>query len=90
MENKSKKTYGIIGLVMYIAAFLVGMYGILQYSATAAGIYLVGSLAVFLIFIYAFCAKCPVRDNCTHVVMGMVTHLMPGRTTGVYSRCVLE
>jgi hypothetical protein len=35
----SKKTYGIIGLVVFIAAFLVGLYGILPYSVTAAGIY---------------------------------------------------
>jgi hypothetical protein len=82
----SKKTYGIIGLVMLIAAVLVGLSGILPYSFTAAGIYLVGSIAVFLIFVYAFCAKCPVRDNCTHILQGMVTHLMPGRTTGAYSR----
>ena len=85
----SKKTCGLIGLVMLTAAFLVGLFGILQYSVTAAGIYLVGSIAVFLIFVYAFCAKCPVRDNCTHVLQGMVTHLMPGRTTGAYSRCDL-
>ena len=47
----SKKTYGIIGLVMLIAAFLAGLYGIFPYSVTAAGIYLVGSIAVFLIFV---------------------------------------
>jgi hypothetical protein len=82
----SKKTYGIIGLVTYLAAFLVGLYGIFLYSLPAAGIYLVGSLAVFLIFVYAFCAKCPVRDACNHVLMGMVTHLMPGRAAGAYSR----
>jgi hypothetical protein len=81
----SKKTYGIIGLVMYIAAFLVGLYGILQYSITTTGIYLVGTTAAYLIFVYAFCAKCPVRDNCNHVLMGMVTHLMPGRTARAYS-----
>jgi hypothetical protein len=85
----SKKTYGIIGLVVFIAAFLVGLYGILQYSVTAAGIYLVGSIAVFLIFVYAFCAKCPVRNNCARVVMGSATHLMPSRTPGAYSRCDL-
>jgi hypothetical membrane protein len=73
----SKKTYGIIGLVMLIAAVLVGLVGIFPYSVTAAGIYLVGSIAVFLIFVYAFCAKCPVRDNCTHVLQGMVTHSCP-------------
>lgn len=85
-KDMSKKTYGIIGLVMFAAAFLVGLFGILRYSVAAAGIYLIGSIAVFLIFVYAFCAKCPVRDNCTHVIQGMLTHLMPGRTTGPYSR----
>ena len=77
VENMSKRTFGIIGLVMYLAAFLAGLYGILQYSVTAAGIYLIGSLAVYLIFVYAFCAKCPVRDTCNHVIMGMVTHSCP-------------
>ena len=65
----STKTYGFVGLVMLIAAVLVGLYGILPYSVTGAGVYLVGSLAVFLIFVYAFCAKCPVRDNCTHILV---------------------
>ena len=82
----SKKTYGVIGMVMVIAAILVGLYGILQYSVPAAGIYLVGSIAVFLIFVYAFCAKCPARDTCNHILQGMLTHCMPGRTTGPYSR----
>jgi len=71
---------------MLIAAVLVGLYGIFLYSVIAAGIYLVGCIAVLLIFVYAFCAKCPVRNNCIHVLQGMVTHLMPGRTTGAYSR----
>jgi hypothetical protein len=81
----STKTYGFVGLVMLITAVLVGLYGILPYSVTAAGIYLIGSIAVFLIFVNAYCAKCPARDNCTHVLQGMLTHCMPGRTTGAYS-----
>jgi hypothetical protein len=85
----SAKTYGFIGLIMLIAAVLVGLYGIFQYSVTAAAIYLIGSIAVFLIFVYAFCAKCPARDTCTHVLQGMMTHLMPARTTGPYSGCDL-
>lgn len=44
-----------------------------------------GSIAVFLIFVYAFCAKCPALDTCTHVLQGMLTHCMPSRTTGPYS-----
>ena len=82
----SNKTYGIVGLAMFAAAFFTGLYGILPYSITAAGIYLVGSTAVYLIFVYAFCAKCPVRNDCNHVVMGRLTQLVPARATGAYSR----
>jgi len=32
-----------------------------------------------------YSAKCPVRDNCSPVLQGKVTHLLPGRTTGPYS-----
>jgi len=64
----SGKTYGIIGLIMLISAVLVGLYGILPYSVSAAGLYLAGSIAVFLIFVYAFCVRCPARDNCTHIL----------------------
>src|SRR5512138_42235 len=81
----SSKTYGFIGLVMLIAAVIVGMYGILPYSVPASGVYLAGSIAVFLIFVYAFCAKCPARKNCTHILQGLLTQCMPGRTTGPYS-----
>jgi hypothetical protein len=85
----SKETYGITGLAMITAAFLVGLYGILRYSVTGACIYLAGSIAVFLIFVYAFCAKCPVRNECVHIVMGMATLVLPGRSPGIYSRCDL-
>ena len=85
----SKKTVGIIALALITAAFITGLYGILLYSVIMTGIYLIGSIAVFLFFVYAFCAKCPVRNDCNHVLMGMATHLMPARTTGAYSRCDL-
>jgi hypothetical protein len=89
VEPMAKIPYGIIALVMFLAAFLVGLYGILRYSVSAAGIYLMGSIAVYLVFVYAFCAKCPVRDRCNHVIMGMVTRLMPARTAGAYTPCDL-
>lgn len=81
-----KKHYGIIGLMMMTGAILVGLYGIIQFSPAAAGIYFIGSITILLIFVYAFCAKCPIRDHCVHVIFGIMTHLMPGRTTGPYTR----
>jgi hypothetical protein len=52
----------------------------------AAGIYLVGGIIVWLVFIYAFCAKCPVHDQCNRVVMGLVAGMMPKRAAGAYTR----
>lgn len=81
----AKQTFGFIGLLMLIAAVLVGTFGIFPSSILAAGAYIVGSIAVFLVFVYAYCAKCPARDNCTHVIQGMLTRCMPGRRPGAYT-----
>ena len=61
-------------------------YGISLYSVTAAGIYLTGCIALVIAFVSAYCTKCPIRDRCVHVVMGLMTGLMPDRPAGPYTR----
>jgi hypothetical protein len=85
----SKQFYGIIGLCMLVASILVGLYGISASSVTAACCYLAGIIVLFIVFIAAFCAKCPVRDRCVHVVIGMLTRLVPPRPAGPYRRLEL-
>ena len=82
----SGKLPGVIALCLLAASGLAGLYGISQYSAAAAGIYLVGGVVVWLVFVYAFCAKCPVHEQCNRVVMGFVAGLMPKRDAGAYTR----
>lgn len=83
--HMSNTFYGVIVLLFQIAAMVVGFIGIAQYSLNAALIYAAGIPATFVIFVYAYCTKCPIRNNCVHVVHGLVANLMPGREQGKYS-----
>src|SRR5512137_1916841 len=76
---------GVIALCLLATSVLAGLYGISLYSAAAAGIYLVGAIIVWLVFVYAFCAKCPVHDQCNRIVMGLVAGMMPKRAAGPYT-----
>jgi len=80
------KLPGVLALCLLAASVMTGLYGIFLYSVTAAGIYLVGGIIVWLVFVYAFCAKCPVHDQCNRVVMGLVAGMMPKRAAGAYTR----
>jgi Na+/H+ antiporter NhaA len=83
------KRPGVIALCLLATSVIAGLYGISRYSMTAAGIYLVGGIIVWLVFVYAFCAKCQVHDQCNHVVMGLVAGMMPKRAAGPYTRVEL-
>ena len=85
----SGKVPGVVALCLLATSVVAGLYGISQYSGGAAGIYLVGAILVWLVFVYAFCAKCPVHDQCNRVVMGLVAGLMPKRAAGAYTRAEL-
>jgi hypothetical protein len=79
------KGFGILALFLLVAAIGTGTAGILKYSGPAAVGYLVSTLLLMFLFIYAFCAKCRIRDQCVHVVMGLITRAMPGRDEGPYN-----
>ena len=83
------KLPGVSALCLLAASVIAGLYGVSRYSVTAAGIYLVGGIVVWLVFVYAFCAKCPVHDQCNRVVMGLVAGMMPKRAAGAYTRAEL-
>ena len=80
---------GVIALCLLAASVITGLYGVSRYSVAAAGIYLVGGIIVWFLFVYAFCAKCPVHDRCNRVVMGLVAGMMPRRDAGAYTKAEL-
>lgn len=58
---------------------------IAQSSVVVAILYPLGCIATFVVFVYTFCTKCPIRDGCIHVVHGMLAGIMPERSQGPYS-----
>jgi hypothetical protein len=82
-----KTFFGVTTYVTQIAAMLVGFFGIAQFSLPVAILYVAGCAVSFIIFVYAFCTKCPIRQNCVHIVHGKLTKILPGRTQGLYSQC---
>ena len=83
------KLPGVAALCMLVASVVAGLYGVARYSLIAAGVYLVGAVVVWLVFVYAFCAKCEVHERCNRVLMGFVAGMMPKRDPGPYRRVEL-
>ncbi|MCX5848602.1 MAG: hypothetical protein NTW65_04055 [Deltaproteobacteria bacterium] len=83
----NKTFYGVISILAQIAAMIVGFIGIAKYSFGIAILFVAGCVISFTIFVYAFCTKCPIRDQCVHIVHGLLTNLMPNREQGAYSHC---
>jgi hypothetical protein len=81
----SKTAIGVVTFSFQIVAMLVGYFGIARFSQTFAITYLAGCAVSFLIFVYSFCTKCPIRENCVHILHGKLTKIMPGRPQGPYT-----
>jgi hypothetical protein len=87
--QKMKQINGIIAVCMLMVTFCVGIVGIVAYSTPAALIYLVCTSFLLLLFVYAFCAKCPIRSRCVHILMGLITQVLPDRKESPYTRSEL-
>ncbi len=73
--SMDKTTFGIIGLFLGITAILTGFYGILLRSLFIAGGYLVFVVVVGVFFIRFFCASCPIKDTCVHILPGYMARM---------------
>ncbi len=86
MRITAFKAYGVIFLVLALAAWLLGA-GVTMRASRAWGIANVAAILVgFVTVVWSYCAKCPVRKDCSHVLPGFLTRFFPRRTTGPYSR----
>ena len=82
----NRQTYGLVSLLLIVAAVITATYTILQSSVIWTVIYLVGILLSCLVIFFSFCAKCPSRDkDCSHVIPGMFIRFFPRREEGPYT-----
>ena len=83
--NKKVQTHGLLVLVEAFIANMLAAAVLFQTSwLWGLGYLLVCAVGVGSI-IYAYCAKCPCRENCGHVVPGKLAIALTHRDTSPYS-----
>jgi hypothetical protein len=82
------KTAGVVGLALVLAAMVMGAGVIFSASLLAGGIYVLIFIVGWGVVIYAFCAKCPCKRNCGHILPGLAARLFK-RRPAAYSKMEL-
>lgn len=81
-----QKWHGVVSLICFEAAVLVALAFLFYISTLAGWIYVGLSGLASLAVLYAYCAKCNVRDHsCSHVFPGKAASRLPSRKQGPYS-----
>lgn len=81
----NQRRMGILVLGLGILIILIGAGAIALYSLKYAGIYLVVSALASLLITAVFCAKCPIKGSCVHLLPGRIARIWPERI-GSYSK----
>lgn len=80
------KFHGVLTLLMLLAAFALGTIVEFGVSAPAGGIGAALSVLWMLPVAWFFCAKCCCRLDCGHVLLGLITRILPARKQGPYTK----
>jgi len=80
----NQQFHGIISLGLVAAAIVIAATAIFWISWPWAVVYLLIIAAAPTAILYAFCAKCPCRETCGHILPGMAAKLF-SRQPGPYS-----
>nr|WP_319539128.1 hypothetical protein [uncultured Methanospirillum sp.] len=70
-----KTTLGIIGLILGVVAVLDGFYAIALRSMSMAGGYLLLAVVAGVFLTRFFCASCPIKGTCVHILPGYIARL---------------
>ncbi|MBM4271134.1 MAG: hypothetical protein FJ139_03100 [Deltaproteobacteria bacterium] len=77
---------GIVSLLLFFVAVLIGVFAIFRVSPSATWLYIGLILASSSVVVYSYCSKCSVRlTSCGHVIPGWLTQFLPVRDQGDYS-----
>jgi hypothetical protein len=86
MSDATYKVHGVMFLVLATGAWLLGAVVVMARSTLWGSLDLALIVVGFVAVIWAYCTKCPVRKDCSHVLPGYLTRYFPHRITGPYLR----
>jgi hypothetical protein len=82
----STRFHGVASISLVGIAIVIAAVVMFQVSWLLGALYLVGCLVAPLGIVYAFCAKCPCRGHCAHVIFGKLATALTNRQPGPYLR----
>ncbi len=85
MSRDTIQVHGILSITLIGVAVAVAAGVLIGISPGLGTGYLALSVAGMLGIVYAFCAKCPCKARCGHVLPGLIARLFP-RQPGPYAR----
>lgn len=77
--------HGVVSIGLMGIAILLAVVTVFQKSPMLGIVYLVGCVVGPLGIVYVFCAKCPCRNHCSHVIFGKLAVALTNRQPGPYT-----
>jgi hypothetical protein len=81
----SARFHGVISIGLVAMTIVVAAVTVFQVSPLLGIVYLAGCALAPLGIVYAFCAKCPCRTHCAHVIFGKLAVAFTDRQPGPYT-----
>jgi hypothetical protein len=81
----SARFCGVVSIGLVAISILIAVVTVFQVSLILAIVYLAGCAIAPLGIVYAFCAKCPCRERCAHIVFGKLAVVLTKRQPGPYA-----
>jgi hypothetical protein len=81
----SARFHGIVSIGLVGITILIAVVTVFQTSPMLGIVYLVGCAIALLGIVYAYCAKCPCRTHCAHVIFGKLAVALTKRQPGPYT-----
>ena len=77
--------HGITSLGLIFAAIVLAAVAMFRVSWVLGVVYLLICGIASIAMLYAYCAKCPCRDQCGHVFPGKMARIFKNRSPGPYT-----
>jgi hypothetical protein len=81
----SARFHGVMSISLVGVSIVVAALVAFQTSPLLGIAYVVGCALAPLGIVYAFCAKCPCRTHCAHVIFGKLAVALTNRQPGPYT-----
>jgi hypothetical protein len=80
----SARFHGVVSIGLVGIGILIAVVTVFQALPVLGVAYLIGCAIAPVGIVYAFCAKCPCRECCAHVIFGKLALALTNRQPGPY------